>query len=156
MLDFIWGGLGPNRTTQDSRNTGQNGCESRAPIPNYYSPYSPITQTNLRNQGQNAQCFHRESLLGSIFGGNIFSPPPPRENTSQSLQRNNDPIVIKNQKIVTNEDVNPLSANEAPAFQIYISQNETPGAFKIYSSQEAICGKQLSDTSNRKTVRFHV
>ncbi len=75
MLDFILGGLGPNPTTQDSRNTGQNGCESRAPIPNYYSPYSPITQTNLRNQGQNAQCFHRESLLGSIFGGNIFSPP---------------------------------------------------------------------------------
>jgi len=75
MLDFICGGLGPNLKTQDSRNTRQNECESKPPNPNYYPSNPPITQTNLRNQGQNAQCFHRESLLGSIFSGDIFSPP---------------------------------------------------------------------------------
>jgi hypothetical protein len=92
VLDNVFSGFpnlfGPPNTGA-SRNTRQNGCESKPPNQNYYPSNSPITQTNLRNQAQNAQCFHRESLLGSIFGGNIFFPPP-RENFSQSIQRNND------------------------------------------------------------------
>lgn len=77
VLDNVFSGF-PNLfgqpNTGASRNTRQNGCELRAPKPNYYPPNPPITQTNLRNQAQNAQCFHRESLLGSIFATNIFFP----------------------------------------------------------------------------------
>ena len=92
VLDNVFRGF-PNlfgsSNTGASRNTAQNGCESKAPIPNYYSPYTPITQTNLRNQSQNSNsCFHSESLLGSIFGGlksrypapNYYSPYSPQTN----------------------------------------------------------------------------
>jgi hypothetical protein len=104
MLAFIWGGLGPNPTTQNSRNTGQNGCETNAPIPNYHSPYSPITQTNLRNQGQNAQCFHRESLLGSILATNIFFP-----------QAHN---IYTNQEDITTGTLSKITSNKTVRFHV--------------------------------------
>ena len=83
VLDNVFSGFtnlfGPPNTGA-SRNTNRNGCESRAPIPNYhspYSPYSPITQTNLRNQGQKPnQCFHSDSTLGWLFGGGNFVSLP--------------------------------------------------------------------------------
>lgn len=46
VLDNVFSGF-PNLfgspNSGASRNTAQNGCESKAPIPNYYSPYTPRT-----------------------------------------------------------------------------------------------------------------
>ena len=87
VLDNVFSGF-PNLFASQERNASNpdRRIYQYAPTPTiYYYPYSPITQTNLRNQSQNNPCFHRESLLGSIFGGNIFFPQ----------QRNNGTAVTK-------------------------------------------------------------
>lgn len=78
VLDNVFNGF-PNLFASQERNASnpdRRMC-NQAPTPrNHYSPYSPITQTNLHNQSQNSDLFfHRESTLGSIFSVNLFFPP---------------------------------------------------------------------------------
>lgn len=82
VLDNVFSGF-PNLFASQERNASNQNQRiyQQAPTPN--NNYYPITQTNLRNQSQNHNpCFHRESLLGSIFGGNIFFPQHPNNGTA--------------------------------------------------------------------------
>ena len=78
VLDNVFSGF-PNLFASQERNASNQNQRiyKQTPKPtNYYSPYPPIAQTNLRNQGQKPnQCFHSDSTLGSIFSGNLFFPP---------------------------------------------------------------------------------